>query len=229
MVFTALLAASALAQTPFAERFEIPVKNVCASYLLGRNVSRDDHGGVEDQWKRLAPAFDLSADDAKNVVVALGPAESIGELKRIVAMFDVAPMRLRLKVRVEVPRFGLDSTSSVTQGNNQQHVFSEPAVGFEATVIPRINDDGTVNLFVETVHRGRRDRTTGKVRVGDTLRVKAQGPATWQPGVEGPEGSGVGAGGGQSGQAHLDDSELGASVTITVEGLIERKSSPKAN
>ncbi|MCZ7581402.1 MAG: hypothetical protein M5U21_11380 [Fimbriimonadaceae bacterium] len=141
--------------------------------------------GIEDHWKRLAPAFDLSADDSKNVIVALGPAKSLEDLKRLVAMFDVAPMRLRLKVRIEVPRFGFDSTSTVTQGNNQQHLFSEPAVGFEASILPRFNDDSTVTLFVGTDHRGRHDRAIRKLKVGETLRVSAPGSATGSSGAEG--------------------------------------------
>lgn len=221
MVFPTLLAATALAHTQFAERFEIPVKNVCASYLVSQNHSRDAQGGIEDHWKRLAPAFDLSADDSKNVIVALGPAKSLDDLKRLVAMFDVAPMRLRLKVRIEVPRFGFDSTSTVTQGNNQQHLFSEPAVGFEASILPRFNDDGTVTLFVGTDHRGRHDRATRKLKVGDSVRVSAPGSATGSSGAEGIKET--------VGEALSEGAQLGASVTITVEELIERPPASNTN
>lgn len=211
MVFPTLLAATALAHTHFAERFDIPVKNVCASYLMSQNHSRDAQGGIEDHWKRLAPAFDLSADDTKNVIVALGPAKSLEDLKRLVALFDVAPMRLRLKVRIEVPRFGFDSTSTVTQGNNQQHLFSEPAAGFEASILPRLNDDGTVTLFVATDHRGRRDKATWKLKVGEAVRVSAPGSATGSSEAEDLGGA------------------AGASVTITVEEVIERTPGSNTN
>lgn len=221
MVFTALLAASAFAPTHIAERFEIPVKNVCASYLVSQNRFRDAQGGIEDHWKQLAPAFDLSADDTKNVIVALGPEKSLEDLKRLVAMFDVAPKRLRLKVRIEVPRFGFDSTSTVMQGNNQQHLFSEPAVGFEAGVMPRVNDDGMVTLFVSTDQRGRRDRVTRKLKVGETIRVSAPSSATGTSGAEDPEGT--------VGEALSETAQLGASVTITVEERVDRTPGSNTN
>lgn len=172
-MFVSALCAFAVAVAGHRQVVSIPVHYVAVGPLMHRLVPNGD-SDQSGAWRSpLVPDLVLRADAKANAVLAEGPAKSIEEFRRLLAMFDVAPQRVAMSIVYGIPQYGLRTEQNVSVANNDRYSASEEAAEFGMSVRPRINGDGTVTLFLD-IHRGETKVSfVSRVKVGWSLYMKS--------------------------------------------------------
>jgi hypothetical protein len=94
----------------------------------------------------LPDGVKVKADDRNGVLRATGDKEALEELKRYVALFDVEPKTIHVKVTVSCLAEKYEAVTEADVWNNQTWFTKDGATDLGLTVGCRINDNGTIML-----------------------------------------------------------------------------------
>jgi hypothetical protein len=90
----------------------------------------------------------LSSDDVRSVLIITGSnQDDLNDLARTIALFDVQPTGVNLKIRMESPYDKTALTSIVEIANNHPLTISDQTAGAELSVVARVNGDRTLTIY----------------------------------------------------------------------------------
>lgn len=87
-------------------------------------------------------------DDEASTMRLIGTKEDVEEFKSRIALFDNAPRKIRLAVRVENPLNHASWKGEVETGNNETWMGGGGGTEVTLSIAGRINDDGTCTMFL---------------------------------------------------------------------------------
>ena len=164
MVFCPIIAAVAL-QAAAADTTDVDIVNRRPSVIVSQLS-----GG-------LVPAgCKVEALDESGKIRLRGDARWRQDAVSYIHMFDVKPQIVELAVRVESQIDKTDYRLKLEVPNEQQFSFSENATGLDVTVLPRINGDGTITMFVTANLKGSEKVQTVVRLKQKTFYVFSHGP-----------------------------------------------------
>lgn len=92
----------------------------------------------------------MHANDPEGTVTLVGTASGISEIKTRINLFDVEARKVDLDLKVVSPIDHAEWKAKLTITNNRSWTGTDESTGVELKLQPRINDDGTVTVFVES-------------------------------------------------------------------------------
>ena len=164
----------------FASAEQYLVKNTRASKLLGAVAGfyplHGDGPGKATLYQASGGAgfipegVTVRADDNRSLLTIDGPDKGVKELVRFLQTLDTKPMTVRIDVDLAcgADKYSVHSTLEVA--NNATQTMTDGVLGLGITLTPRINDDGTVTVYVAV------NGTDSRVQA--VVRVKADSPET---------------------------------------------------
>jgi hypothetical protein len=119
----------------------------------------------------------LTADDERGVLHVRAGKEIVSQVRTYVGLFDVRPRRIRLRVETDSPIDRETSSVEAVVANNRPFRFVDATTSTEVATAPRLNDDGTVTLFIEASYQGSVVSIIGRCRPGQpfTFRLGRSG------------------------------------------------------
>ncbi|MGV3617622.1 MAG: secretin N-terminal domain-containing protein [Fimbriimonas sp.] len=129
----------AIAQSATGE--VIPVQNMRASKMLAT-------------VNQLLPSTQVvTADDEKGVLHVRAGKEIVEQVRTYVSAFDVKPRRVRIKVETDSPIDREQGNVEAVIANNRPFSFTDASTGVSLKLAPRVNDDGTITMFIESTYQ----------------------------------------------------------------------------
>jgi hypothetical protein len=113
----------------------------------------------------------IEANDDTGKVKLEGPNEGIAETLKALEMFDVAPIRVRVKVEIVCRADKYSSSSTLELCNNVTGKLSDGVLSLGIELTPRVNADGTVTLAVGAGREASQFTTVGRVAKNQFLGI----------------------------------------------------------
>lgn len=172
---TLLLGLCFVSSLCFADQFE--AKHVAPSTILA-HVSGAASGRMwsyEGTGAGIIPkGIKLRANDNRGVIEVDGPADASKQTLETLAIFDVAPQQVMLKLQAQ-NRYRTSSTEA-TLSNNSAWTLDDEQVGVALNLTPRINSDGTITVkFAVKNASGESQRLVFRLKDGETYKLTLQG------------------------------------------------------
>jgi hypothetical protein len=142
----AFVIAGVLSQVLPLDKVEVPVNNMRPSTLL-RALNPKDHLGASSL---IPEGMSVSYDDERSVIILVSSnRQQVQEVRNAIALFDVAKLKLATQVNLKSPLDKFTTSATIEMTNNLPWTMSQPSLGIELTLTPRVNGDGTVTIFAE--------------------------------------------------------------------------------
>ncbi len=139
----AFVIAGVLSQVLPLDKVEVPVNNVRPSALL-RALNPKDHLGASSL---IPEGMSVSYDDERSVIILVSSnRQQVQEFKNAIALFDVAKLKLATQVELKSPLDKFTTSASIEMTHNVPWTMSQPSLGIEITLTPRVNGDGTITF-----------------------------------------------------------------------------------
>lgn len=116
---------------------------------------------------QIQPSTVLTADDERGVISVRAGKEIVDQYKSYAGLFDVKPRRVKVRVDADSQIDRSNSTFESVVANNRTFSFSESEIGLEVKAASRINDDGTVTLFVSPTYAKKATTVVFRVKQGE--------------------------------------------------------------
>lgn len=134
------------------DRIEVPFFSSVARFKVKHwdsilKVGGDVH--VAPTAEGLPSGYWIYFDVPGNKVVLGRDNGSVSDLAQFIRQFDVVPKRIRLETTFERKDIGLKMTGTLETDSGDSVSFGSPESKSFVSIKPRVNDDGTVTLFVE--------------------------------------------------------------------------------
>lgn len=157
-----MLASNRQKSTPFAGNLSDLVEN--PQVVLGR---------LQGSANGLVPeGVTLLAYDSKGVLNVSGPEEGIASVKRYIQLFDIEPRKVSLQLEISCPILNTEQSVSSTLVNNKIWGTNDSLLRLGINFAARINDDGTLTLFVEISRAGvKKQSFVVRLKADQTVRV----------------------------------------------------------
>jgi len=164
--------ALALAQVPKISHVEIPMhENVVHFMRAGwpNLVTAPDGKGTRRPPllnEQTMTGVTVKADVVHNRLVLDGPEDKLSVIQQTVAFFDVVPRKINISVDCASAYEGLSFASQATIDNQTTWQSNWDELKEVADVRPRINEDGTVTIYLQVTYQGRKSSAVGRVKNG---------------------------------------------------------------
>jgi hypothetical protein len=123
----------------------------------------------------------LMARDSEGILVVEGTKEQIEELKRYIALVDVAPAQVQLDIQVSCPTINFENDTKTTVYNNHAWQMRDERADMDLTIAPRVNDDGTLTIFVKVADLADRVKTiVMRVKPSETIHLRIDHTVTFK-------------------------------------------------
>lgn len=180
MTICALVLGLALAPRSPDTTAEYTFKNIRAAYFAAArwDTLAELVPGIRRSPSGAAPVGAASwiwVDEKLNRFVIGSKDDSAPMIAQYLQEFDVAPKPVRLTVRLARTDWGVEARSTIDTVNNAETTFSSEQSDLGVVLRPRINNDGTVTLWLTTVQGGKNVATT-------VMRVRTGGRVCWREG-----------------------------------------------
>jgi len=91
----------------------------------------------------------IQANDEAGTLTLCGSLADISQMKMRINLFDVEAKKVDLDLKVVSPVDHAEWKAQLTMMNNRPWTGNDDATGVELKVVPRLNDDGTVTVFLD--------------------------------------------------------------------------------
>jgi hypothetical protein len=117
----------------------------------------------------LLQGLEWTVDDTRSVIKVRGSKTDIEHARTYLALFDVRPRKVSLKIEIDSLLDKSHFTSILAATNNQSYVLADPESGVKISLSPRINDDNTVSLFSATTYGDHTTSYVARLKFGATM------------------------------------------------------------
>lgn len=90
----------------------------------------------------------MKADDLAGKLILTGSPAEVAEMKTRISLFDIKPRKVGVDMRVESQLDHAEWSANLTMTNNRSWTGSDEGTSAELKISPRLNDDGTLTLFI---------------------------------------------------------------------------------
>ena len=137
---------------------------------------------LEGSDRGLVPkGVKLVARDSDGILVVDGSVEQIQELKRYIALVDVDPAQVEMDIQVTCPTINFANSTRTTVYNNNAWQMRDERADMALTIAPRVNDDGTITIFVKVADLADRIRTIAiRLKPTETIHLRVHHAVDFQ-------------------------------------------------
>ena len=128
--------------------------------ILHRRPSRVLH----DMPGLILESVQAQPDDEASTVILVGPKEDVEEVRTRFSLFDNAPRKARLAIRIESPLDHADWKGQIDMVNNAWWKGDDGATGVRLEIAPRLNDDNSCTVYLKA-------RSADAKPISEVLRV----------------------------------------------------------
>ena len=159
---------------------EYVFQNIKAAYFAVREWETLDRlvPGIVKSSSAAAPTGAqkwIWIDEKRNRFVIGSKDDTATMVAQYLKEFDVAPKPVRLTVRLARTDWGLETRSTIDTVNGSTARFGSDEMRVSVSVKSRINNDGTITLFLSPELEGAKKWQT-------VSRIQSGGRIVWQPG-----------------------------------------------
>jgi hypothetical protein len=120
----------------------------------------------------IPEGLEVLADDLKGHLRVRGTESKIEDLKMLIALFDVAPIRISNRYRLTLPADKTFCEGTVNLSNNRPFTFLDSESDVKVVLTSRAVEDRTVITFLTFEFRGGVFKHTRRVKSGTPFLVK---------------------------------------------------------
>ncbi|HVT13727.1 MAG TPA: hypothetical protein VHE55_15790 [Fimbriimonadaceae bacterium] len=135
-------------------------------------VASDVPGKTDANGLIPAGITSMKADDGASTISIEGSDQASEDMKRILALFDVAPRQIGVRIAIVSPADKSSSTTKTQILNNTPWTLQDGLTGLKITISPRINNDGGMTGQVEIAEGKKTTSVVARIKNGEFLHFK---------------------------------------------------------
>lgn len=114
----------------------------------------------------------LVAHDSSGILVIEGSDADVAKVKQLISLIDIEPRKIDLQLTVVCPVLNTETSSSTVLFNNKRWATVDDRLRLDLDLMGRINEDGTISLYLETTRADARSKMVLRVKDGETILIR---------------------------------------------------------